>query len=120
MNIKSISALEPVENNETVQSMAKRALYKWNEVPKTPQGPTVEKLARKAKKQIFGGVAGGVAREMLEEDEKEAEKVADAEIREEEKLENEKVMKDKLEAETEDAAITLVKQTKKAEETIKE
>jgi hypothetical protein len=46
---------------------------------------------------------------MLEEDEKEAEKVADAEIREEEKLENEKVMKDKLEAETEDAAITLVK-----------
>ena len=109
MNIKSISALEPVESNETVQSMAKRALSKWNEVPKTPQGPTVEKLARKVKKQIFGGVAGGVAREMLEEDEKEAEKVADAEIREEEKLENEKVMKDKLEAETENAAITLVK-----------
>ena len=77
--------------------------------PSTPSGPTVEKLAKKAKKQIFGGVAGSVAREMLEEDEKEADKVAEDEIRQEEKLENEKVMKDKLESETENAAITLVK-----------
>lgn len=94
------------EESETVDSLAKRALQRMNRVP---EGPSVSKLARKAKNEIFGGVAGSVAREMLEEDEAEADKIAEKEVREEEKEENEQAIKDKLTAEGEDAAVTLVK-----------
>jgi len=48
---------------------------------------------------------------MLEEDEAEAEKIAETELRDEEKEENVKAIKDKLNAESEDAAVTMVKQT---------
>jgi hypothetical protein len=96
------------EETETVDSLAKRVLNKMSSMP---TGPSVEKLARKAKKNIFGGVAGSLAREMLEDDEKEADKIAETEMREEEKVENEKAMKEKLSSESEDAAVTLVKQT---------
>lgn len=85
-----------------------------------PEGPSVEKLARKAKNQIFGGVAGSVAREMLEEDEKEAEKIAEAEVRDQEEAENQKIMKKTLDNDVEDASVTLVKQVKKADDVIKE
>ena len=57
-----------------------------------PEGPSVAKLARKAKNQIFGGVQGSVAREMLEEDEKEADKIAEQELRDHEEVVNEKTM----------------------------
>lgn len=77
------------ESNESTRDMALRALRK---TLIKPEGPSVEKLARKAKNQIFGGVAGSVAREMLEDDEKEADKIAEAELRDHEEVENQKVM----------------------------
>lgn len=54
-------------------------------------------------------MAGGLAREMLEDDEAEADKIAEKEMREEDKAENEQAIKDKLSEEGEDAAVTLVK-----------
>ena len=62
------------ESCEGTKDLALRALRK---TILKPEGPSVEKLARKAKNEIFGGVAGSVAREMLEEDEKEADKIAE-------------------------------------------
>lgn len=61
-----------------------------------------------------------MAREMLEEDEKEAEKIAEAEVRDHEEVENQKIMKKTLDNDVEDASVTLVKQVKKADDIIKE
>lgn len=47
LNAQSVSSLQPMEETETVDSLAKRALARMNKVP---EGPSVEKLARKAKK----------------------------------------------------------------------
>ena len=97
--------------------MALRALRK---ILVKPDGPSVSKLARKAKKEIFGGVAGSVAREMQEDDEKEADKIAEAELRDNEEVENQKIMKKTLDNDVEDVSVTLVKQIAKADEVIKE
>lgn len=105
------------ESSESTRDLALRALRRT--IVK-PDGPSVEKLARKAKNQIFGGVAGSVAREMLEEDEKEAEKIAEQEVRDHEEVQNQKTMKKTLDNDVEDASVTLVKQVKKADDVIKE
>ena len=119
LNAQSITSPEPIKGDceESTRDMALRALRR---TLIKPEGPSVEKLARKAKNQIFGGVAGSVAREMLEEDEKEAEKIAEAEVRDQEEAENQKIMKKTLDNDVEDASVTLVKQVKKADDVIKE
>jgi hypothetical protein len=94
------------ESKESTRDLALRALRK--SILK-PDGPSVEKLAKKAHNEIFGGVYGSVAREMLEEDEKEADKIAEQELRDHEEVENQKIMKKTLDNDVEDASVTLVK-----------